>query len=106
EKSRARAPARGGPVHLPREPAVPRAREDWADHSHGPENRATREKAADSSSQGRRQVVLLGVQWAQAWPPGFQDAQVQPRGVVAQPEAGAVAPALQGRGLEVVDQGP
>src|SRR5829696_2860596 len=68
-----------------REPAVPRAREDWADHSHGPENRATRETVADasSSSQGRWQV----------------------EGAAAQPEAGPVATVLQGRGLEVVDQG-
>ena len=34
-KCRARAPARRRPRYCPREPAVPRAREDWADHSHG-----------------------------------------------------------------------
>src|SRR5918994_1438036 len=56
-KCRARAPARRRPRCLPREPAVPRAREDWADHSYGPENRATREKVADASSQGRGQGV-------------------------------------------------
>src|SRR5215212_8214887 len=72
-----------------REPAVPRAREDWADHSHGPENRATRERVADASSQGRWQVGVGEV-----------------RGLAAQPEAGPVAAAVQGRGLEVVDQGP
>src|SRR5829696_7873417 len=67
----------------------------WADHSHRPENRVTREKVADASSQGRRQV---GVRGARAWPPGLE-------GVAAEPEAGPVAAVLEGRGLEVVDQG-
>src|SRR5215203_5957102 len=98
-KSRARAPAQRRPGCLPREPAVPRAREDWADHSHGPENRATREKVADGSSQGRRQ----GFRGAQARPPGRFGAQRL--GPAAQPEAGPVPAVLQGRGLEVVDQG-
>src|ERR671913_359658 len=91
-KCRARAPARRRPRCLPREPAVPRAREDWADHSYGPENRATREKVADASSQGRGQVV--------------EGAGAQPLGPAAQPEAGPGAAAVEGRGLEVVDQRP
>src|ERR671913_2268760 len=91
-KCRARAPARRRPRCLPREPAVPRAREDWADHSYGPENRATREKVADASSQGRGQVV--------------EGAGAQPLGPAGQPEAGPVAAAVEGRGLEVVDQRP
>src|SRR5512132_752095 len=99
-KSRARAPARRRPGCLPREPAVPRAREDWADHSHGPENRATREMVADGSSQGRRQ----GFRGAQARPSDRSGAQRL--GPATQPEAGPVPAVLEGRGLEVVDQGP
>src|SRR5215213_1520173 len=79
-----------------REPPVPRAREDWAAHSHGCENRPTRDRVADASSQGRWQV---GVGAAHAQPSGGE-------GVAAQPEAGPVAAVLEGRGLEVVDQGP
>src|SRR5919106_1701068 len=53
---------------------------------------ATGQKVADASGQGRRQVVAGN--------------RAGPLGAAAQPEAGPVAAAIQGGGLEVVDQRP